>query len=102
MKQNKVHSKSLSLYDLDGLTIKAIIKYLEEFQEKIDQSATFDFSCPSGDYDAVFYWTKEETDDEYNARLDKEYQSKQQTEEQEKRLYEQLKAKYEKRKNNAS
>jgi hypothetical protein len=79
-------------------TLDGIIEYLVDLRESVPGSARLNVYVGGYDgdeYSLYFTFKREETDEEYQARLKKEYWEKKRIEEDEKETYRQLKAKFE-------
>lgn len=79
-------------------TLDGIIEYLVDLRESVPGSASANVYVGGYDHDAYYlYFTfkREETDEEYQARLKKDYWEKKRIEDDEKEAYRQLKAKFE-------
>lgn len=79
-------------------TLDGIIEYLVDLRKSVPGSARANVyvgGYGNDEYNLFFTFKREETDEEYQSRLKKEYWEKKRIEDDEKETYRQLKAKFE-------
>lgn len=89
-------SRTFDEYDLDNKPISEVIKFFQSFQEEFGCDATVRIYVGGDDgySDFQIVQMREETDAEFQARLEREEKLRKSMEDHERRQYETLKKKY--------